>query len=47
MVETIRDAWSWVGLNPAEIIFTNLFGNLIVKDAAGIFWRICPEELTC
>jgi hypothetical protein len=47
IVETIRDAWSWVGLNPAEIVYTNLFGNLIIKDASGIFWRICPEELTC
>jgi hypothetical protein len=47
MLETIRDAWSWVGLNPAEIVYTNLFGNLIARDAGGIFWRICPEELTC
>ena len=31
MVETIRNAWSWAGLNPAEIVYTNPFGNLIVK----------------
>jgi hypothetical protein len=47
MLETIRNAWSWTGLNPAEIVYINLFGNLIVKDVNGVFWRICPEELTC
>ena len=46
MVETIPNAWSWTGINPAEIVYINLFGNLIVKDVGGIFWRICPEGLT-
>ena len=47
MVETIRSAGGWIGLNPAEIVDINLFGNLIIKDAGGSFWRICHEELTC
>jgi hypothetical protein len=47
ILETIREAWSWIGLNPAEVVYINLFGNLILKDVDGIFWRICPEALTC
>jgi hypothetical protein len=47
MLDTIRNAWSWAGLDPTEIINTNSFGNLIVKDIDGVFWRICPEALTC
>jgi hypothetical protein len=47
MIDTIRKAWSWIGVNPAEIVYVNLFGNLIVKDIEGAFWRICPEELAC
>jgi hypothetical protein len=47
MLEIIREAWNWSGLNPAEIVYINLFGNLIVKDVGGTFWRICPEGLSC
>lgn len=47
MIETIRAAWKWTGLEPCEIVATNGFGNLIVRDVAGAFWRICPEELSC
>ena len=47
MVDTIRQAWSWTGLNPAEVIETNAFGNLLVKAVDGSIWRICPESLTC
>jgi hypothetical protein len=47
MLDTIRTAWNWTGLNPVEIVDSNCFGNLIVKDADDAFWRICPEELKC
>jgi hypothetical protein len=47
MIDTIRTAWSWIGLAPAEIVATNAFGNLIVRSVDGAFWRICPEELSC
>lgn len=48
MIETIRQAWwSWTGLDPAEIIAINLFGNVIVRATDGAYWRICPEELSC
>ena len=47
MLKTIHKAWSWSGLVPAEVIYVNPFGNLIVKAVDGAFWRICPEELKC
>ena len=47
MVELIREAWSWIGLDPAEVMSTNMFGNVIVRAADGAFWRICPEEWSC
>ena len=36
----IRNAWGWVGINPAEIIGQNDFGNLIIKTKDGKYWRL-------
>lgn len=47
MLDTIRKAWGWVGLDPAEVVATNAFGNVIVRAADGAYWRICPEEGSC
>jgi hypothetical protein len=47
MLETIREAWGWIGLDPAEVVAENAFGNLIVRATDGAYWRICPEELSC
>jgi hypothetical protein len=47
MLDTIRKAWGWTGLDPAEVVAANLFGNLIVRATDGAHWRICPEELWC
>jgi hypothetical protein len=47
MLDIINDAWSWIGLDATDLIASNLFGNVIVRDRHGRFWRICPEELTC
>jgi hypothetical protein len=47
MIEEIKEAWGWVGLDPAEIVGENDFGNLIIKDASGKYWRLCPEEVYC
>jgi len=46
-VATIQRAWSWTGIDPIELVRENDFGNLTVKDSAGRYWRICPEELRC
>jgi hypothetical protein len=47
MLDIIRTAWGWIGLDPAEVVATNAFGNLIVRATDGVYWRICPEELSC
>ena len=47
MLNTIKSAWNWIGLEPAEIVEQNAFGNLVVCATDGHFWRICPEELSC
>lgn len=47
IIEDIYSAWGWAGLIPDEIVGQNDFGNLLVRDTEGNFWRICPEELEC
>lgn len=47
MTEIISQSWGWTGIRPAAVLFENDFGNLLIEDAAGKFWRICPEELYC
>lgn len=47
MIDIIREAWGWIGLEPAEVIATNDFGNVIVRAKDGAYWRICPEEWLC
>lgn len=47
LVEEIRQSWSWLGLEPTEVIGENDFGNLMIKDAEGKYWRLCPEDCSC
>ncbi len=47
MIETVKSAWGWCGLEPLEIVGENAFGNLLIKDIGGRYWRICPEDLAC
>ena len=47
VISQIRDAWGWVGIDPQEIVDENDFGNLIIKDADGKYWRLCPEDVYC
>ena len=47
LLTTVATHWGWIGLDPLEIVGRNAFGNLLIKDAAGAYWRICPEELSC
>lgn len=46
LVEAVKSAWGWCGIDPVEIVDVNLFGNLLVKTREGNYWRICPEELS-
>jgi len=47
LLDEVRRAWGWVGIEPVELIDDNDFGNLILKDIYGQYWRLCPEELCC
>lgn len=47
LLETIHASWGWTGIEPQEVVGDNDFGNLIVKDALGRYWRICPEDCYC
>ena len=47
ILDTIREAWGWTGLDPADVISVNAFGNVIVRATDGTYWRICPEEWSC
>ena len=47
IIDEVKEAWGWVGLEPTEIIAENEFGNLILKDAYNKFWRLCPEDVYC
>lgn len=47
VINQIRAAWSWVGIDPVEVVGENDFGNLIVKDTSGRYWRLTPEECSC
>lgn len=43
----ISQAWGWAGIKPLEIVGENDFGNFIIKDVNGSYWRLCPEDLYC
>lgn len=47
LVDEIRQSWCWIGLDPVEVVGENDFGNLIVKDTEGKYWRLCPEDCSC
>ncbi|MFG1496082.1 T6SS immunity protein Tdi1 domain-containing protein [Saccharospirillum sp. HFRX-1] len=47
LIQTIKEAWGWIGIDPDKVVSQNEFGNLIIKDTAGKYWRLCPEDLYC
>jgi hypothetical protein len=47
LLAKIAEAWGWRGLEPSAVVGENEFGNLLVKDSAGKYWRICPEDVYC
>jgi hypothetical protein len=47
LIAHIEKSWGWTGINPAKVVAENDFGNLIVRDTLGQYWRICPEDLYC
>ncbi len=47
VISEIERAWGWTGVRPSEVVGENDFGNLIIKDVDGRYWRLCPEEPSC
>jgi hypothetical protein len=47
LLKAIADKWSWKLGTPIAVVATNQFGNAIVKNADGRFFRIVPEEWQC
>lgn len=47
LLTSISESWGWIGIKPMQVVGDNSFGNLIIKDDAGLYWRLCPEDLYC
>lgn len=47
ILHAIRDSWGWAGIDPVEVVGATAFGNLMVEDEQGRYWRVCPEALSC
>jgi len=47
IIQEIRDSWGWVGIEPLSVVGENDFGNLMIEDVEGKFWRLCPEDVYC
>ena len=46
-VDAINDAWGWCGLNAVAVLGANPFGNLLLRDDEGRYWRLRPQDLLC
>lgn len=46
IIDSVATSWGWTGLKPTQLIAANSFGNLLIEDEDGQYWRICPEELS-
>ena len=47
LLQAVTRGWSWKLGNPVEIVATNRFGNAIVRNHGGKYFRIMPEEWQC
>ena len=47
IINAIAEGWRWKLGQPVEVVATNLFGNAIVKNDQGLYFRIVPEEWSC
>ncbi len=47
LLQAISRGWGWKIGKPVEVIATNQFGNAIVRNEEGSYFRIMPEEWQC
>lgn len=47
IINEILESWGWIGISPIAVVGENDFGNLMIEDVDGKYWRLCPEDLYC
>lgn len=47
IINEIKESWGWVGIDPVQVVGENDFGNLMIEDSQGKYWRLCPEDVYC
>ncbi len=47
LIAAIAEGWSWKLGKPVAVVATNRFGNAIVENEDGHYFRIIPEEWQC
>jgi len=47
LLQAIAQGWSRKLGNPVEVVATNSFGNAIVRNELGQYFRVMPEEWKC
>ena len=47
IIQEVKDSWGWVGIEPLTIVGENDFGNLMIEDVDGKYWRLSPEDVYC
>jgi hypothetical protein len=45
LLESIQEGWLWAIGTPVRVVAVNSFGNVIVQNSNGQFYRIIPENL--
>ena len=45
--QAIADGWGWAIKEPISVVAINDFGNAVICDAEGRYFRIIPEDLAC
>jgi len=47
IIDTVNAAWGWSGIEAEKLVGENDFGNLMLKDVNGRYWRLSPENVYC
>jgi hypothetical protein len=43
LLDIVRTAWGWTGIDPAQVVATSAFGHLVIRDTGGFYWYLDPE----
>jgi hypothetical protein len=45
LLDSIQEGWGWAIGTPVRVVAVNSFGNVLVQNSTGQFFRITPENL--